>query len=262
MTIPAGVTDIADKAFRDCGGLTNISIPSTVITIGKSTFKGCRALTSITVAKENPAYCDLDGVLFNKAATELIACPAGRTGPFEIPPTVTLIREGAFEGCQGLTAVTIPPGVVTIGDEAFLECSSLAEIRMGRPSSLASIGNRAFESCVRLTEVTIPADTGYRAFFGCRILSRIMILAGVTEIGGHGFDGCDKLRDIVFEGDSPRLGESVFVSSSPNIHHRRDKSGFSSEQWRFFNVIPIEETSGPKSTIDGTSPKSTGTSPK
>jgi hypothetical protein len=32
---------------------------------------------------------------------------------------VTMIGEGAFEGCSGLTSVMIPPSVTDIGQDAF-----------------------------------------------------------------------------------------------------------------------------------------------
>jgi len=65
-------------------------------------------------------------VLFNKDKTTLICCPAGKTGKYTIPGSVTSIGEGAFMGCRSLISVAIPNSVTSIGGEAFSGCSSLA----------------------------------------------------------------------------------------------------------------------------------------
>ena len=47
MTLPAGVTEIGDYAFKGCSGLTSLTIPSSCTSIGNSAFAGCSGLTSI-----------------------------------------------------------------------------------------------------------------------------------------------------------------------------------------------------------------------
>ena len=65
------------------------------------------------------------------------------------------IEKYAFIGCSGLTSITIPSKVVSIGYEAFCGCTGLTSITI--PSSVVSIGNRAFYGCIGLTSITIPA---------------------------------------------------------------------------------------------------------
>ena len=45
-----------------------------------------------------------------------------------IPDSVTSIGKYAFFGCRGLTSVTIPDSVTSIGDYSFNDCSSLTSI--------------------------------------------------------------------------------------------------------------------------------------
>ncbi len=151
VTIPASVTSIGDWAFYGCEGLTTVAIPASVTDLGEGVFYYCTSLTAITVDGENPAYTSQDGVLFDKAQTELICCPAGKAGAYTVPDTVTTIVESAFEGCAGLTTVTIPDSVATIGDYAFCDCAGLTVVSMG--SGVTAIGEDAFEGCESLTDV-------------------------------------------------------------------------------------------------------------
>lgn len=85
-----------------------------------------------------------------------------------IPNSVTSIGYGAFYGCSGLTSVTIPNSVTYIGDVAFSYCSSLTTLTI--PNSVTSIGNDAFSYCTGLTSITIPnsvTSIGAGAFYNC-----------------------------------------------------------------------------------------------
>jgi len=128
ITIPDSVTSIGDYAFSDCSSLTSITIPDGVTSIGGSAFAYCDSLTSITVSEDNLTYLSEEGVLFNKAKTEIICCPAGKVGEYTIPDSVTSIVFQAFYDCSSLTSITIPDSVTSIGNCAFLCCSSLKTV--------------------------------------------------------------------------------------------------------------------------------------
>ena len=124
VTIPSSVTSIGYAAFALCTSLTSVTIPSSVTSIAIAPFGRCTRLTSIIVEKGNVAYTSLDGVLFDIDQTKLIQYPAGKTGAYTIPDSVTSIEAAAFIECT-LTSVTIPSSVTSIGNRAFNECSSL-----------------------------------------------------------------------------------------------------------------------------------------
>ena len=66
---------------------------------------------------------------------------------------VTSINEHAFDGCTGLTSVTIPSSVTSISSYAFKGCTGLTSVTI--PSSVTTIGYNAFEGCTSLQNVAI-----------------------------------------------------------------------------------------------------------
>ena len=54
--------------------------------------------------------------------------PAGKTGEYSIPNSVTSIGDGAFSRCTGLTSITIPESVTSIGGGAFESCTNIKTI--------------------------------------------------------------------------------------------------------------------------------------
>jgi hypothetical protein len=134
LTIGSSVETIGYRAFSRCLYLTSVSIPASVTTIGRGIFAECDKLTVIEVDANNPAYCSVDGVLFDKTQTVLVECPAAQTGRYIIPNTVTSIATDAFYACTKLTAVLIPNLVATIGDYAFADCFGLKEIYVKTPA--------------------------------------------------------------------------------------------------------------------------------
>ena len=75
---------------------------------------------------------------------------------------VTSIGDSAFIGCSSLTSVTIPEGVTSIGDDTFYDCSSLTSVTI--PKSVTSIGFEAFYGCSSLTDIYYTcSESGWNA---------------------------------------------------------------------------------------------------
>ncbi len=219
------VASIDSEAFRDCRGLTSVTIGDYVTSIGSSAFRDCRGLTSVT-----------------------------------IPNKVTNIGERAFYGCSGLTSVTIPNSVTSIGSFAFKDCLGLKKVivpdinikkwcsidfggyyanplsyahylysdenteitKIVIPDDVTSIGNYAFEGCSSLTSVTIPnsvTNIGCYAFSGCGRLTSVTIPNSVTSIGQDAFLGCSGLTSITWNAKN-------YHSSSPFYNIRTQITEF------------------------------------
>ena len=191
VTIPDSVTSIGNAAFADCTGLTSVAIPNSVRSIGEGAFAGCSSLTNITVDAANPNYASAGGILYAKDMTRLMQVPAGITGTFTIPNSVTSIGSSAFSGCSRLTSVTIPNSVTSIGNGAFYD-TGFTSVTI--PNSVTSIGVSAFFYCTSLTSVTIGS--------------------GVTTIGDGAFSHCTSLESVtVFATTPPALGSGAFMQN-------------------------------------------------
>ncbi len=153
--------------------------------------------------------------------------------------TVTSIAEAAFDGCSGLTSVTIPDSVTSIGWFAFADCSRLTAIAVdaqnpyyssiggvlfdkgldtlfqypaGRsgayaiPNGVTGMGPRAFAGCSGLTSVTIPNGvTGIarEAFVGCTGLTSVTLPTSVSLLADGAFAECGRLTSVYCQGDAP-----------------------------------------------------------
>ena len=141
-----------------------------------------------------------------------------------IDPSVKVVEEGAFQGCNVLETVTVPSTVEKIGDNAFRKCAKLKSVAFltkarrpkrrngcekssstrstsalithdGRSSSLRSIGDWAFFNCSSLGVVTLPdglEKIGERAFQRCSALSITSMPATLTSLGENAFVGCPR----------------------------------------------------------------------
>jgi hypothetical protein len=190
VTIPSSVTSIGSNAFAYTG-LTSVTIPSTVTFIGIDAFIGTGNLASFTVDPLNPNYKDIDGVLFNKLGTELIAYPASKAGTsYGIPNGVTSIVRRSFFGATTLTSIAIPSSVTTIGNQTFYATGNLNRITI--PSSVTSIDYNAFQS------------SG---------IETITITSSATSIADDAFLGANALRTVRFLGDVAPTGVSSSLSA-------------------------------------------------
>lgn len=131
--------------------LVSIDIPESVIGIDSGAFFNCTHLESIVVNENNNVYKSIDGVLYTKDETKLVAYPvAKKEKSFTIPQKVTNIGNYAFNECKTLEDIIMFNDVISIGKQSFAACTSLKNVQMS--SNIRSVGEWAFADCKALPE--------------------------------------------------------------------------------------------------------------
>ena len=236
INIPDSVTSIETSAFAG-SGLESVYIPQNVRYIGSGVFSYCKNLSSISVSEENTSYFSSGNCIIKRDSYRLIVgCKTsiiptdgsvtsigesafnGCTGLTEvsIPYSVTWIEKYAFSDCSGLTSITIPNSVLWIGDGAFSYCTGLTEVTI--PNSVTGIGRNAFSWCESLTSITIPdsvTSIGEITFLGCSGLTSVTIGNSVTSISNFAFADCSSLTNVTIKAvNPPYLGNMAFLNTN------------------------------------------------
>lgn len=146
VVIPNNIKEIDDEAFRGCDMLTTLDINCT--TVGKwlnnisplekviirdkvekieyLPFMGCSNLSQIVVDNANKLYDsrnDCNAIIETASNKLVVGCKTS-----VISNGVEAIGDWAFNGCIGLTSITIPSSVSEFGLVAFQRCPDLREV--------------------------------------------------------------------------------------------------------------------------------------
>ena len=123
------------------------------------------------------------------------------------PSSLTSIGRYAFYRCSGLTSISLPSSLKSIEHSAFYSCSGLTgELNLGECTSLTSIGDYAFYNCSGLTgELNLGGCTSLTsirsaAFCGCSRLTSISLPSSLTSIRGSAFENCSGLTSVDLSG--------------------------------------------------------------
>lgn len=190
-TVPDGVDSICDYAFQGADKLAAITLPDTVRLIGYRAFGDCTSLQNVNLGNG-----------------------------------LKKIGETSFYRCSSLSEITIPDSTKEIGDYAFGHCTALYEINL--PDDISKIGYSAFYNTAFYNnennwennvlywgkflidsnpdlsgEYKIKEGTKLisdSAFYGCSMLTGVVIPGSVTTIGDSAFFGCDALKNVYFSG--------------------------------------------------------------
>ena len=109
---------------------------------------------------------------------------------------------GKYDGCTALTSVRLPQnaGFTALQPYAFRGCTALRHIEL--PSSLVSIGDAAFDQCSSLESMTYSGTlerVGQRAFAGTRLTS---LSLDADEVAHTAFDEMPCLKSLTLTGDT------------------------------------------------------------
>ena len=247
ITLPEGLKTIGSGAFENCTALSSVILPDSLESICDDSFAGCSSLRTITIPKhvttivgtgtpfpinmtdiqvdpENPAYSDVDGVLFNKEQTMLLYFPPGRTGDYTVPDGVENIgfskdEQGSVAFCAfrccNLTSITLPDSVNYLCAHAFNACHQLESVRLSE--NLEKIPYYAFSSCYELKDMTIPDSVVEikPMAFESALQGSVTVPGSVKTVGTKAFYR-SPLSELIFEEGV----ETIDGSFGDNTHLR------------------------------------------
>ena len=238
IIIPEGVTKLGFQAFQRCSNLTTIKLPKSLTQIGGVsglTFDGCTGLANGKFIIDDIAWwCSLDikGCFSNPIyyAKHIYSDEDTEITNLVIPEGVTSIGSDVFYGCEGITSVSFPSTLESVGDNAFAY-TGLTSVDI--PEGLTTISYGVFQYCKNLISVTIPegvetiggnafVHTGLtslilpstirsmsQSFYGCENLASLTLTDGITTLGGS-FNSCPALTEVDIPGSIKEVGYNDF----------------------------------------------------
>jgi hypothetical protein len=142
-------------AFKDCDKMTRIVLPAGLESVGFGNFLyGCNSLADIEVAKSNPFFASLDGVLYSKDMEKVIAYPKARS-KISLSPKTKVIGRCAFNSCA-LKEVKVPSGIKQIESHAFECCPHLSRIEF--PATVDELWMQLFQKDLELKEIVFTGN--------------------------------------------------------------------------------------------------------
>ena len=214
----SGVTNVGDRAFKDCQYLTCMFLDDGIATIGDRAFYADEYLSAINMPRnleliDQYAFYGCDTLTFVRAG----ACSRLRR-----------IEDHAFYSCTMLAELRLPNGLTYIGPWAFAWDRILGQedTTLSLPSSLQTIGTGAFAFVNHHKNLNIPANVtrigdyafmcdyymnnltfspgdkpltiGKAAFFGDNHMKTVDLSNRVAQIDKCAFAGCEMLEEVYF----------------------------------------------------------------
>ena len=243
--IPNDVTIIGRKAFCSCPKLSSILLPNSITTIEDSAFYECTALDSITIPKNTTmigqsafSFCkSLQYILWNaKKCNDFFnqyyspfvydVFDAERNNhikSFVFGDDVEYIPAYLCYGMNNLTTLTIPKNIKSIGEKAFVGCTSLSSIVWNVKNCQDCFSISPFNDSKNIiSSFTFGNNVEHIPALLCsgmNSLSSIEIPHSVTSIGDYAFNDCNNLHHIYCYAPEPPIAEeNVFTNYNVNLY--------------------------------------------
>ena len=198
VVIKDGVTNVSNYALFCLPAATQVTLLDSVTRIGRYGIAMCSKLTGISIPKGVTGIGD-----FGLAGNGLTA--------ITLPDGLQSLGRGAFDACASLTNTTLPAAITAVPGKCFADCTKLLNVKYA--GTVTAIGDLAFESCKALTAAPIPetvTEIGASAFTGCTALTDVTIPETVTAIDKAAFTGCTALTDVTIPAGVSTIPEDCF----------------------------------------------------
>ena len=264
--LPDALVSIGDFAFRGCNALTTLTLPNKLTNLGISPFYGCQslqqvtlsaslktisenflfdhcpALESVEIPSQNTLYASVDGVLYNRAKTQIVVWPSAlsrRVHPV-LPSSSTPLAKGALMDCELDEQLWLPSRMSTLPYDALTRTSGMKGVAGGTGCQLTTIEARAINNSKDLEVIDLPST--------------------MRKIGEAAFQGCTAVKDVITKSSTPpsvditSFDEDMY--SQANLHVRKGvKATFAKHNvWGKFasidedalttDILPVSDITG------------------
>ena len=232
VKIADSVTEIRTNAFTQCEALASVTLGKNVKKMGGWIFKDCLALKSVILPEGLEEIGD--STFRNCGITSLT-----------IPSTVTTLGNGVFYNADGLTGeFVIPDSVTTIGPDLFRNASNITSVKL--PAGLKEIPDMMFGGCDNLETLILPETVesiGAQNFYKCSKLKTLYLGENVCVLGGYLFynmTGLDTLN-IYYNGTSAMWDDIMMSNAAHSTGFTNDPEAIKARVFFYSETAPTTE---------------------
>ncbi len=220
--------------------------------------------------KEAPWYENRDDIyeiVFDDRITGIGNCAftdCALLTDINLPASLKIVGESSFEGCDGVTELVIPEGVISIGKYAF-GCGSLTTVNL--PSTITSVDDCAFY-CWNISKIYISnmdvwhkntlgtkfSSEEYELYVNNELLTEYVIPATLTSIAPWEFCNCISIKSLTIPSGVTSIGRGAFKNCRNLTRINIPTSLSTIQKDTFLNCAGLESIDIPSSVTEiGTS---------
>ncbi len=222
LTVENGVQNLYFDSDSYYENVEVINIPASADLATMSEFPN---LVSWNLDGANANYASEDGVLFNKAKTELISFPANKSAEtYVVPECVDVIKTNAFIHNKGIQTLVIPETVEKMEPMAVRATLNLSNIEI---NNVAVIEHNNIKECMNLETVTVRGVEEYPFGFisDNPQLKTINIEGNINYFGGTSLSGNLSLEAYNVADSNCYAVDGVLYAGSTLFSYPAAKSG-------------------------------------
>ncbi len=223
ITVPASVKYISDWSFSSFYNLKTIYIEGTETILSASTFYGISCIEEFVVNEAHPDYTVIDGVVFDKEVTTIVAYPLGKGATYELPVTISdfSFRE-IYPGVNFIVhpdskEFVVENGITYNKDKTqIISCDKTVSGEYVMPETVEYIPEMVFQGCENLTSVVMSplvTNIAYATFDNCPNLKSVVLPTELQSIGDCAFADCTSLESIELPSKLENIESKAFYNA-------------------------------------------------
>ena len=211
LSFPDSLKTIGNQAFASQEALTSLTFGSSIEKIGEGAFANANVTSMSKTASSNLEIADL--TLYSSGFKKALYCSSAKNGTINVNANTTEIAAGCYKGVKA-DSISLPNGLVTIGDRAFASAFSYSsKVNVNVPGSVKTIGVEAF-NYANVASLTLNEglETISSSAFTMTGITNLSLPNSLTTIGDEAFSACSSLTSLSFGNGLISLGKKAFFN--------------------------------------------------